>query len=110
MSNTIDLDNLTIKDIERLKEVLGVKSLTEEDRIRQRQADIGTRPGWIKVTQINYKGCKYICTTDQEIQNFKLNNPGDSESFTIELPIISAEQYMERPENKKAFAERKDNV
>ena len=105
MSNLIDLDNLTLKDIEKLKGALGIKEQeTTEQMYARMQREIGTRPGYMKVTQINMGNRKYFCETDEQERIFGETNKGAvTESFTIELPIPVARKYLDDPENKKAF-------
>jgi hypothetical protein len=105
MSNLIDLDNLTIANIEKLKKVLGAEGkLSEQDEYDRRWDEIGTRPGWMKITQVNIDDRKYFCTNDQQERELISKYPGDkTESFKIELPISTANRYLNDPENVKAF-------
>jgi hypothetical protein len=62
-----------------------------------------------KVIQINAGDKKYFCATEQERQAFSQNNPNTkTESFEVELSIPVADEYLNDPENKKAF-QGKDN-
>lgn len=104
MTNTIDLDNLTLKDIEKLKKALNIKEPeTDEQAQLRRQNEIGTRPGWMKVIQINMSGNKYFCETEEESMKFLNEHKGESETFKIEMPISTARKYLDSIENKKAF-------
>lgn len=111
MPNLIDLDNLTLKDIEKLKKALNIKEPeTEEEAAIRRQSEIGTRPGWMKVTQINMGGQKYFCVTDEEERQFLESHSGESETFKIELPISTARKYLDAPKNVEAFKKGKKNA
>lgn len=60
-----------------------------------------------KVIQINAKGKKYFCETPQEQQVFSKNNPGvKTETFNIELPILTANERLNAPGNREQFAEK----
>ena len=101
------LSSLTLKKIEELKKVLGIGQ-TEETRARQREDEIGTRPGYVKITQVNAHGKEYFCIDAQEEIIFMENHPGaKTETFKIELPASVADKYLNDPENKKHFT-RKD--
>jgi hypothetical protein len=58
-----------------------------------------------KLVQINARGKKYFCTTAQEQEMFTANNPDvPVEIFNIELPVPTADKYLNDAENKKQFA------
>lgn len=49
-------------------------------------------------------GKSYFCTTPQEQHIFSENNPGvETESFNIDLPVSTANEYLNNPENKRQF-------
>ncbi|MBN2591632.1 MAG: hypothetical protein JXA96_17330 [Sedimentisphaerales bacterium] len=109
MANVIDLDNLTLKDVEKLKNALGIKEQeTPEQMYERMQREIGTRPGYMKVIQINMGKNKYFCETEEQERIFTEKHSGmKTESFKIELPVSSARKYLDDPVNKAAF-ERKE--
>lgn len=104
-SNLIDLDNLTLGDIERLKKALGVETKeADEQKYKRRYDEIGTRPGWMPVIQINMGSRKYFCETEAEELIFNENFADQkTEKFKIELPITTARKYLDDPVNKAAF-------
>lgn len=60
-----------------------------------------------RVIQINAEGKRYFCSTPEEQQIFTENNPDvKTESFNLELPISTADKYLNDPENKKQFIKR----
>lgn len=111
MSNLIDFDKLTLADIERLKKVLNIKPETEKEAYRRRESEIGTRPGWMKVIQINMGTNRYFCQTQEEEIEFNKRHAGAKmEKFEIELPISTAREYLDAPENVAEFKKGKQNA
>lgn len=82
-------------DVQLLKMIVNEGRSATEAEVRQE-----TR----KVIQINTREGKFFCTTSQEQQAFKENNPGMAiESFNIELAAATADKYLNDPANKKRF-------
>ena len=68
---------------------------TDDDVVKQKTID---------VIQINVGKKRYFCKTQEEQAIFAWNNPGAvTETFKLELPDFIANDYLNDPENKKAF-------
>lgn len=63
-----------------------------------------------KVIQINMGEKKYICLTPAEESIFRENNPGAAiETYHLELPDHTIQEYLDDPKNQKQFT-RKETV
>jgi len=113
-----DLENrVQLLEIIAKKQALETQPETQQNEMKK-VIQINTKP---KLSKPNYnnkgeliakaeiieRGRTYFCSTPQEQHIFTENNPGvETESFTVELPVISADKYLNDPENKKQFTER----